>query len=105
MQLLSASHPDLIHPFTGLQPAQFRKPVALVAARGGQAITDGRPGRPRALNLADRVLLVAVYRRTNLTMRRLGPLVGIVPSAVHRVIDLKRWPPSESPGTDRLWRT
>src|SRR3954451_11114336 len=87
MQLLSASHPDLIHPFTGLRPAQFRKLVRLVAHRGGEAIADGRPGRPWALDLADRVLLVAAYRRTNLTLRRLGPLVGISPSAVHRVID------------------
>src|SRR3954468_11181078 len=87
MQLLSASRPDVIHPFTGLQPAQFRKLVRLVAHRGGEAIADGRPGRPWALDLADRVLLVAVYRRTNLTMRQLGPLFGISHSAVHRVLD------------------
>src|SRR3954447_807552 len=87
MQLLSASRPDLIHPFTGLRPAQFRKLVRLVAARGGQAIADGRPGRPWALELADRVLLVAIYWRTNLTMRQLRPLFGISHSAVHRVLD------------------
>src|SRR3954470_10332352 len=87
MHLLSAARPDLIHPFTGLQPAQFRKLVALVAARGGEAVADGRPGRPGALDLADRVLLVAAYWRTNLTMRHLGPLVGISHSAAHRVID------------------
>src|SRR3954462_8629563 len=87
MQLLSASHPDLILPFTGLSPAQFRKLVALVAARGGAAIADGRPGRPWALDLSDRVLLVAVYWRTNLTMRQLGPLFGVSHSAAHRVID------------------
>src|SRR3954452_17291919 len=45
------------------------------------------PGPPRALDPADRVLPVAVYRRTNLTLRRLGPLVGIAPSGVHRVLD------------------
>jgi DDE superfamily endonuclease len=39
------------------------------------------------LPLADRVLLVAVYRRTNLTMRQIGPLSGILHAAVHRVID------------------
>jgi hypothetical protein len=54
----------LIHPFTGLQPAQFRRLVRLVAKRGGEPIADGRPGRPRALELSDRVLLVAVYWRT-----------------------------------------
>ncbi len=85
--MLSTSRQELIHPFTGLQPAQFRKLVRLVAARGGDAIADGRPGRPWALNLPDRVLLVAVYWRTNLTMRQLGPLFGISHSAVHRVID------------------
>src|SRR3954453_20394920 len=87
MQLLSASHPDLIHPFPGLRPAQFRKLVRLVAHRGGEAIADGRPGRPWALDLADRVLLVAVYWRTNLTMRQLGPLFGVSHSAVHRILD------------------
>src|SRR3954454_8292496 len=85
--MLSTSRQELIHPFTGLRPAQFRQLVRLVAHRGGEAIADGRPGRPWALDLADRVLLVAVYRRTNLTMRQLGPLFGISHSAVHRVLD------------------
>lgn len=35
----------------------------------------------------DRVLLVAAYYRTNLTLRRLGPLFGISKSAAGRVID------------------
>jgi DDE superfamily endonuclease/Helix-turn-helix of DDE superfamily endonuclease len=87
VQVLSASRPELIHPFTGLRPVQFRKLVRLVAHRGGEAIADGRPGRPWALDLADRVLLVAAYWRTNLTMRQLGPLFGISDSAVHRVLD------------------
>src|SRR3954449_7240040 len=85
--MLSTSRQELIHPFTGLRPAQFRKLVRLVAHRGGEAIADGRPGRPWALNLPDRVLLAAAYWRTNLTMRQLGPLFGISHSAVHRVID------------------
>src|SRR3954454_20040213 len=85
--MLSTSRQELIHPFTGLRPAQFRKLVRLVAHRGGEAIADGRPGRPWALDLADRVLLVAVYWRSNLTMRKLGPLFGISHSAVHRVLD------------------
>src|SRR3954454_16290969 len=85
--MLSTSRQELIHPFTGLRPAQFRKLVRLVAHRGGEAIADGRPGRPWALDLPDRVLLVAAYWRTNLTMRQLGPLFGVSHSAVHRVID------------------
>jgi len=87
VQVFSASRAELIHPFTGLQPAQFRRLVRLVAKRGGDAITDGRPGRPWALTLPDRVLLVAVYWRTNLTMRQLGPLFGASHSAAHRLID------------------
>jgi hypothetical protein len=87
VQVFSASCQELIHPFTGLRPAQFYRLVRLVARRGGDAIADGRPGRPWALNLPDRVLLVAVYWRTNLTMRQLGPLFGVSHSAAHRVID------------------
>lgn len=87
MQVFSASHPELIHPFTGLRPAQFHRLMRLVARRGGDAIADGRPGRPWALNFLDRVLLVVVYWRTNLTMRQIGPLFGVSHSAARRVID------------------
>ena len=61
--------------------------MRLVAKLGGDVIADGRPGRPWALTLPDRVLPVAVYWRTNLTMRQLGPLFGVSHSASHRVID------------------
>ncbi len=87
MQVISAARPDWIYPFTGLQPAQFRRLVRLVAERGGDQIADGRPGRQWALCLSDRVLLVATYWRTNLTMRQLGPLFGVSHAAAHRVID------------------
>jgi hypothetical protein len=87
VQVFSASREELIHPFTDLQPAQFRRLVRLVATRGGDTIADGRPDRPWGLTLPDRVLLVAVYWRTNLTMRQLGPLFGVSHSAAHRVID------------------
>jgi hypothetical protein len=55
--------------------------VRLVAQRGGDAIADARPGRQWALDLPERVLLVAVYWRTNLTMRQIGPLFGVWHSA------------------------
>ena len=87
MQVISASRPEWIAPFTGLQPGQFRKLVRVVAQRGGDEIADGRPGRQWRLDLADRVLLVAAYWRTNLTMRQIGPLFGVSHSAAHRVID------------------
>jgi hypothetical protein len=46
----------------------------------------GRQGQQWALDLPDRVLLVAAYRRTNPTMRQIGPLFGVSHSAAHRVI-------------------
>jgi hypothetical protein len=39
------------------------------------------------LSLADRVLLVAVYYRTNLTYRQIALLFGVSKSAVDRVVD------------------
>ncbi|PWW60259.1 DDE superfamily endonuclease [Actinokineospora spheciospongiae] len=84
VQVISALNPEWILPFTGLQPAQFRKLVRVVAVWGGDAIADGRPGRQWALCLSDRVLLVATYWRTNLRMRQIGPLFGVSHSAVHR---------------------
>jgi hypothetical protein len=86
-QVITAAQPGWIGPFTGLSPRQFRKLVRVVAERGGPQIADGRPGRPWALPLADRVLLVAVYWRTNLTLRQIGPLFGISHAAAHRVVD------------------
>ncbi|GGU97472.1 hypothetical protein GCM10010211_75970 [Streptomyces albospinus] len=45
-----------------------------------------RRGRPWALPLEDRLLLVAAYWRTNLTLRQLAPLFGVSKSAADRVI-------------------
>jgi DDE superfamily endonuclease/Helix-turn-helix of DDE superfamily endonuclease len=87
VQVISAARPEWIHPFTGLKPAQFRRLVRVLAQRGGDAVADGRPGRQWALDLPDRVLLVAAYWRTNLTMRQIGPLFGVSHSAAPRVID------------------
>jgi hypothetical protein len=87
VQVILEFLPEWIHPFTGLKPAQFRRLVRLVAQRGGDAIADGRPGRPWVLTLPDRMLLVAAYWRTNLTMRQIGPPFGVSHPAAHRVID------------------
>jgi hypothetical protein len=43
--------------------------------------------RTQQIAAGDRVLLVAVYWRTNLTTRQIGPLFGVSYSAAHRVID------------------
>jgi hypothetical protein len=64
VQVFSTFRSELIHPFTGLQPAQLHRLVRLVARGGGDTLGDARPGRPWALTLPDRVLLVAVYWRT-----------------------------------------
>lgn len=85
--VITAGDEGWIGPFTGLSPRQFRRLVAAVAGRGGRMVADGIPGRQWSLDLADRVLLVATYYRTNLTMRQLAPLFGIKTAAVHRIID------------------
>lgn len=45
-----------------------------------------RRGRPWSLPLEDRVLLVAAYWRTNLTLRQLAPLLEVSKSAADRII-------------------
>jgi hypothetical protein len=87
MQVITAAELRWIGPFTGLSVRQFRRLVGQVKRRGGPAVADGRACRLWALPLDDRVLLVAVYWRTNLTMRQVGPLFGVSHAAAHRVID------------------
>ncbi|RLV64313.1 hypothetical protein STAN_7133 [Streptomyces sp. CBMAI 2042] len=92
--------------FTGLRMGRFEKLVKAVRERGGNGPGGGRPW---CLPLADRVLLVAVYYRTNLTMRQLAPLFGISPATVCRVIQRLRpllaIKPAPRPVADveRLW--
>jgi hypothetical protein len=59
VQVITASKPEWIPPFTGLEPGRFRKLVRLLANRGGDETAAGRPGRQWALPLADHVLRVA----------------------------------------------
>lgn len=72
-----------VETFTGLRVERFGRLLRAVRERGGNGTLQGRPW---ALPLAERVLIVAVYYRTNLTMRQLGPLFGITSSTVCRVI-------------------
>ncbi|MGW7528720.1 transposase [Streptomyces sp. NPDC054783] len=65
-------------------PRCFGKLVTALRREGPDAA--GR-GRPWSLPLEDRVLLVAAYWRTNLTMRRLALLFGISKSAADGIID------------------
>jgi hypothetical protein len=83
-QLISADRAEWVPVFTGLSVRQFRKLVRIVARRGGEQTGTGRRW---SLPLADRVLLIAVYYRTNLTLRQVALLFGVSKSAAHRVVD------------------
>ncbi|WP_217251486.1 transposase [Streptomyces sp. AC602_WCS936] len=82
--VITASEPSWIAPFTGLSPRQFAKLVTALRREGADPV---RKGRPWSLPLEDRVLLVAAYWRTNLTLRQLAPLFGVSKSAADRIID------------------
>ncbi|MFH9044556.1 transposase [Streptomyces sp. NPDC017966] len=81
--VITASEPSWITPFTGLSPRQLSKLVTALRHEGADPV---RKGRPWSLSLEDRVLLVAVYWRTNLTLRQLAPLFGVSKSAADRII-------------------
>ncbi|EST18290.1 hypothetical protein M877_39050 [Streptomyces niveus NCIMB 11891] len=82
--VITASEPSWIPPFTGLSPRAFGKLVTALRREGADAV---RMGRPWSLPLEDRTLLVAAYWRTSLTMRQLVPLFGVSKSTADRIID------------------
>ncbi|MEU5861656.1 transposase family protein [Nonomuraea sp. NPDC047529] len=99
-----------MEPFTGLRMGRFQYLLRVVRERGGEGSGKGRGrGRPWCLALPERVLLVAVYNRTNLTMRQLAPLLGICPGAMCRIMQrlgpLLALEPARRPAeaTERLW--
>lgn len=79
---ISASDVSWIEPFTGVSAQTFSRLIAELREAGA----DKRRGRPWKRGLADRVLLVAAYWRTNLTLRQLAPLFGVSKSAAGRMI-------------------
>ncbi|MCF3166547.1 transposase [Streptomyces violaceoruber] len=81
--VITASEPSWMGPFTGLSPQQFNKLVTALRREGADPV---RKGRPWSLALEDRVLLVAAYWRTNLTLRQLAPLFGVSKSAADRIV-------------------
>lgn len=82
--VITASQPSWAALFTGLSPRQFGK---LITALRRESAHPVRKDRPWSLPWEDRVLLVAAYWRTNLTLRQLVPLFGVSKSAADRVID------------------
>lgn len=84
MCVVTAFEASWIEPFSGLPPRTFAKLVRQMEREGADA---PRKGRPWGLPFADRVLLVAAYWRTNLTMRQIAPLFGVSKSAADRIID------------------
>jgi hypothetical protein len=68
-----------VETFTELRMGRFENLLRVVRERGGNGPGGGRPW---CLPLAERVLLVAVYYRTNLTMRQLAPWCCAVPLMV-----------------------
>jgi hypothetical protein len=82
--VITASAPAWIPPFSGLSPRQFGKLITALRREGADPV---RMGRPWGLPLEDRVLLVAAYWRTNLTLRQLAPQFGVSKSVADRIID------------------
>lgn len=100
------AEPVWVETFMGLLVRQFEGLVRVVLERGGNWPGGGRPW---CLPLADRILLVAVYYRTNLTMRQLAPLFGISTATVCRIVQrlgpLLALEAASRPaaGVERLW--
>jgi hypothetical protein len=82
--LITASEPSWTDSFTGLSPHQFGKLITALRREGADPV---RKGRSWSLPLEDRVLLVAAYWRTSLTLRQPTPLFGVSKSAADRIID------------------
>ncbi|WP_327065624.1 transposase family protein [Kitasatospora sp. NBC_01250] len=83
-QLISAAQPTWVELLTGLDTTEFEE--LLHALRPHTEADAPRVGRRWTLCLADRVLLVSVYRRTNLTMREVAVVFGISKSAADRIV-------------------
>ena len=80
---LARCTPVELRAWTGLTGGQIRRLIEhLWAVR-----PDAGRGRRWALGFPDRVLLLVLAHRTNLTMEQLAALFGISDSAVHRVVD------------------
>jgi hypothetical protein len=77
----------------------MRQSEGLVRAVGERGRNGPGGGRPWRLPQAERVLLVAVYFRTNLTMRQSAPLFGVCAATVCRVVERLRPLRAPAPAT------
>ncbi|AGL19168.1 transposase family protein [Actinoplanes sp. N902-109] len=75
--------PSWVCQFTGLTTRQFHTLVRTLRTAG----VDAARGRPWALSLEDRIVLIASYWRTDLTLRRLAPLFVVSKSTADRIVD------------------
>lgn len=82
--VIPASDPVMVELFSGLRPRTFAR---LITGLRREGVDRPLRGRPWALCFEDRVLLVATYWRTNLTMRQLAAVFGVSKSAAARVIE------------------
>ena len=72
-----------LHAWTGLTGGQIRRLIEQL----WDACPDAGRGRRWALGFPNRVLMLVLSYRTNLTMEQLAALFAISDSAVHRVVD------------------
>lgn len=103
VEVIGVYQPAWIPTFTGLSVRQFGKVVGIVQGRGAKQTGAGRRW---GLSLEDRVLLVAVYYRTNLALRQVALLFDVSTSAAGRVAEhlgpylaLSQVKPKHSPET------
>ncbi|CAM5332041.1 hypothetical protein SALBM135S_00044 [Streptomyces alboniger] len=82
--VITASEPSWLASFTELGPRCFGKLMTTVRR---EVSSELRRRRPWSLPPKDRVLLVAAYWRTDLTLRQLALLFDISKSAADRIID------------------
>ncbi|WP_091028496.1 transposase [Glycomyces harbinensis] len=82
--VITAKDESLVLLFSGLSPSRFARLVRQLRREGADPVLRGRPWK---LAFEDRVLLVAAYWRTNLTMRQIAALFGTSKSAADRIID------------------
>jgi hypothetical protein len=92
--VISAADEMIVELFSGLSARQFAKLVRQLRREGAEPPLKGRPWK---LAFEDRVLLVAAYWRTNLTIRQIAALLGTSKVEVHNAAHAAYPPASSTP--------